>query len=92
MIFLQIASVFAAENRFTHAAYYCEQAVSLAKKCEKRSVQMKLNYELALYYQHSTSEKVGKIHVSDFVEKSMNFEPRDKKSRILSSDGQFLKF
>ncbi|XP_077972550.1 uncharacterized protein LOC120339972 isoform X1 [Styela clava] len=57
MCMWKVASVFAAEHRFTHAAYYCEQAAALANKCGKRSVQMKLNFELALYYQYSNSPK-----------------------------------
>lgn len=57
MCMWKVASVFAAEHRYTHAAYYCEQAAALANKCGKRSVQMKLNFELALYYQHSNSPK-----------------------------------
>lgn len=75
MCMWKIASVFAAENRFTHAAYYCEQAVALASKCDKNSVQMKLRYELALYYQHSTSEKELR-RAANILYETINFQEK----------------
>ncbi|CAK8674289.1 unnamed protein product [Clavelina lepadiformis] len=51
------AEAYAHEGRYTHALYRCERALQLARKVASDDVILSLECQVALYTQHSTSEK-----------------------------------
>ncbi|XP_078494066.1 uncharacterized protein LOC144749566 [Ciona intestinalis] len=54
---LKDVAVFEKEQRFSHALYQCECALSLAKKLGANQMVKKLELKVAILSQHSTSEK-----------------------------------